>query len=87
MIETGNVGWIGWPEPLKAMAGWSIVYVLMTNHHHLFVEAPVANLSRGMQYLNGSYAGFFNVRQNASVTFSRDGLRRLSSRFRDTIWK
>lgn len=51
------------------------VYVLMTNHHHLFVEAPVANLSRGMQYLNGSYAGFFNVRQNASVTFSRDGLR------------
>ena len=37
-------------------------FVLMTNHEHLFVETPQANLSAGMQYLNGSYTGYFNRR-------------------------
>jgi len=32
----------------------------MTNHYHLLVETPKANLSDGMRQLNGSYANYFN---------------------------
>jgi REP element-mobilizing transposase RayT len=40
---------------------WSVTaYVLMTNHFHLVIQTPEPNLSRGMQWLNGSYAGWFN---------------------------
>ncbi len=28
-------------------------YCLMSNHYHLHIETPEANLSRGMQLLNG----------------------------------
>lgn len=37
-------------------------FVLMDNHEHLFVETPEPNLSAAMQYLNGSYTGYFNAR-------------------------
>lgn len=37
-------------------------YALMDNHHHLIVQTPDANLSRGMQGLDGAYAGWFNAR-------------------------
>jgi putative transposase len=41
--------------------GWSITaWVLMTNHLHLVLQTPEPNLSRGMHWLNGSYAGWFN---------------------------
>lgn len=41
--------------------GWRIhAWCQMTNHYHLLVETPVANLSRGMRQLNGNYAGAFN---------------------------
>jgi len=41
--------------------GWSITaWVLMTNHFHLVIQTPEPNLSRGMHWLNGSYAGWFN---------------------------
>lgn len=41
---------------------WSVTaYVLMPNHYHLLVQTPEANLSRGMQWLNGSYAAWFNA--------------------------
>ena len=41
--------------------GWSVtVWVLMTNHFHLVIQTPAPNLSRGMQWLNGKYAGWFN---------------------------
>jgi REP element-mobilizing transposase RayT len=36
-------------------------YCLMTNHDHLLVETPEANLSTGMQLLNGRYSQAFNV--------------------------
>ena len=35
-------------------------YCLMTNHYHLLIETPHANLSRAMQWLNVSYATWFN---------------------------
>ncbi len=41
-------------------------YVLMTNHFHLLIETPEANLNRLMHYINGSYSGYFN-RHNRRV--------------------
>jgi REP element-mobilizing transposase RayT len=42
---------------------WSVTaYVLMTNHFHLVIQTSEPNLSRGMQWLNGTYAGWFNHR-------------------------
>src|SRR5215213_10285052 len=47
--------------------GWSVTaWVLMTNHFHLVIQTPEANLSRGMQWLNGSYADWFNRRHERS---------------------
>ena len=37
-------------------------YCLMTNHYHLLVETPEANIARGMERLNGIYARWFNWR-------------------------
>jgi len=37
-------------------------YCLMNNHHHLLIETPDANLSRGMRQLNGLYTQRFNQR-------------------------
>ena len=38
------------------------VYTWMDNHYHLIVETPEANLSAGMQWLNGGYGRWFNGR-------------------------
>ena len=35
-------------------------YCLMSNHYHLLVETPDANLSKGMRQLNGVYTQTFN---------------------------
>jgi putative transposase len=37
-----------------------LAYCLMGNHFHLLVRTPLANLPRGMQRLNSSYAQWFN---------------------------
>jgi putative transposase len=43
--------------------GWLChAYCLMTNHYHLLLETPEANLSRGMRQLNGVYTQRFNRR-------------------------
>lgn len=40
---------------------WSVTaWVLMTNHFHLVIQTLEPNLSRGMQWLNGAYANWFN---------------------------
>ncbi|MFC4656771.1 transposase [Rheinheimera marina] len=42
---------------------WLIhAYCLMTNHYHILVETPEANLSIGMRQLNGVYTQAFNRR-------------------------
>lgn len=38
-------------------------YCLMTNHYHLFMETPHGNLSEIMQYVNGAYTTYFNVKR------------------------
>jgi REP-associated tyrosine transposase len=43
--------------------GWSFhTFCLMTNHYHLLIETPSADLSRGMHRLNSVYANWFNWR-------------------------
>ncbi len=43
--------------------GWIChAYCLMSNHYHLLIETPDANLSAGMQLLNGVYTQSFNRR-------------------------
>ncbi|HEY0371088.1 MAG TPA: transposase [Thermoanaerobaculia bacterium] len=47
--------------------GWSVsAWVLMTNHFHIVLHTPQPNLSKGMQWLNGTYAAWFNRRHNRS---------------------
>ncbi|HEO63999.1 MAG TPA: transposase [Candidatus Omnitrophica bacterium] len=41
-------------------------YCLMANHYHLFIETTQANLSRIMQYLNTSYAVYYNHKRKKS---------------------
>ncbi len=36
-------------------------YCLMTNHYHLLIETPNANLPQIMKHLNSSYTTYFNV--------------------------
>ena len=42
------------------------MYCLMSNHYHLIVETPLANLSEGMRHLNSIYTQRFN-RRHANV--------------------
>ena len=45
--------------------GWILTaYVLMPNHFHLVLELTKTTLSRGMQWLNGTYAQAFNRRHD-----------------------
>jgi REP element-mobilizing transposase RayT len=49
----------------KAVERFSLTihaYCLMTNHYHLLVETPKANLSAAMQWLSVSYAVYYNRR-------------------------
>ena len=42
-------------------------YCLMSNHYHLLIQTPEANLSRFMRHINGLYTQYFNR------TYKRDG--------------
>lgn len=39
-------------------------YCLMSNHFHLLIETPLPNLSQSIQWINVSYAGYFNRKHN-----------------------
>lgn len=40
---------------------WKVhAYVLMRNHYHLALETPLANLARGMHWMQGTFASRFN---------------------------
>ena len=57
---------VGYLELLGEVCGrfnWTLhAYCLMSNHYHLIVETPDANLSIGMRQLNGVYTQRFNRR-------------------------
>ena len=43
--------------------GWLIhAFVVMTNHYHILLETPQANLVVGMKWLQGTYTQRFNLR-------------------------
>jgi len=53
----------------KAVERFSIIihtYCLMTNHYHLLIETAQANLSLAMQWLNVSYAAYYNKKRQRS---------------------
>lgn len=41
-------------------------YCLMGNHYHLLLETPRGNLSKILQYVNGAYTTYFNIRRSRS---------------------
>ncbi|MGV8149826.1 MAG: transposase, partial [Alkaliphilus sp.] len=41
-------------------------YALMTNHYHLLIETPYANISKVMHYINGSYTSYLNKKRERS---------------------
>ena len=87
-----------WVELLRRSVeeqGWRLfAFALLTNHFHLFVQTPEPNLSKGMQHLNGSFAGYFHARHGTcghlpacacrTQTGARDASRRSSWRARGT---
>ena len=55
--------WVGLLESVVTGFEWIChTYCLLTNHFHLLVETPEANISAGMQCLNGEHAQWFNWR-------------------------
>ena len=58
-----RVGYLELLAEVCARFNWTVhAYCLMTNHYHLLVETPDANLSTGMRQLNGVYTLRFNRR-------------------------
>jgi putative transposase len=53
-------------------------WCLMTNHYHLIVETPSGEISRAIQYLNSTYATYFNERHERTGHL-------FSGRFRATV--
>jgi len=61
--------------------GWQIhAYCLMTNHFHLVLETPGANLVAGMKWFLGTYTGRFNRRHK--LFGHLNGARRTSKRLK-----
>lgn len=53
--------WLGVLAQVCKRFNWTVhAYCLMSNHYHLLVETPDANLSAGMRQLNGVYTQLSN---------------------------
>jgi len=53
----------------KAVERFSIIvhtYCLMATHYHLLIETPQPNLSAAIQWLNVSYAAYYNKKRRRS---------------------
>jgi putative transposase len=51
----------------KAAERFSVIfhgYCLMSNHYHLLIQTPDSNLSKAMQWINVSYATYFNRKRD-----------------------
>ena len=46
-------------------------YCLMTNHYHLLIKTPDANLGRAMKHINGLYTQYFNRVHNTDGALFR----------------
>jgi len=55
---------LGYIESANQRFGIKIhAYCLMSNHYHLLIETPRAQLSRSLQYINSSYTTYYNHKQ------------------------
>lgn len=54
---------LAWLERVVGEFGWKLYgFCLMTNHEHLFVQTPLANLGPGGKLLNAAYTQYINKR-------------------------
>lgn len=61
--DRDRMHWLALVEEMSEAHGVRVhAYVLMSNHYHVVVQTPRANLSRAMQWLNVSYSIWFNKR-------------------------
>lgn len=55
--------WVEQLERTVEQHGWRVfAFALLSNHYHIFLRTPEPNLSKGMQHLNGSFAGYVHAR-------------------------
>jgi REP element-mobilizing transposase RayT len=61
--DDDRIAFLAYLEKAVRRFGWVIsAWVLMSNHFHIIIETPNRNLSKGMQWVKGSYAIRFNRR-------------------------
>ena len=65
--DADRLAFLGLLASVVRLYAWRChAFCLMTNHYHLIVETSRADLSDGLQRLNGRYAQEFNVRYSRS---------------------
>ncbi|MEA3249818.1 MAG: transposase [Patescibacteria group bacterium] len=65
-------------ETIRRFSWQGLAFCLMDNHYHLVIKTLEATLSRGMQWLNGSYSQWFNRQHNRTGHL-------FQGRFKDTL--
>jgi putative transposase len=61
LSDADRLAWLETLGQVCARFNWVChAYCLMTNHYHIVIETPDANLSKGMRQLNGVYTQLFN---------------------------
>ena len=65
--KTDYVKFRGYIENAQEKYGCLLhVYVFMTNHYHMILETPQANISKVMHFINGSYTNYINKKRDRS---------------------
>lgn len=65
MSDDGRRLFLSTLDEVCSQTGWQIhAYVLMSNHYHLLIETPEANLVAGMKWFQGAYTQRFNAMFN-----------------------
>ena len=60
--EKGHASFLRCLSEVCERTGWVVhAYVLMSNHYHLLIETPEANLVAGMKWLQGTYTQRVNL--------------------------
>src|SRR3954452_847163 len=66
------------PGAQVGRSGWELIrFVLLSNHFHLLVRTPRADLAGGMQRLLSAHAGSFAARHRRPGHVFQDGLDRV----------